>query len=683
MDTTAPKVPYKPLDVHQDEIRLLILNPSTESGQVVSCRILTKALAPVTTQSENDDDGISRYEALSYEWGNPENNQPGNPPEKPEKSTLHSIIVDGRAVGIRWNLHCALCQLRLSGKPRVLWVDALCINQEDGRERNHQVTLMKTIYAHADRTIMWLGANQWNRLNPLLRMKDFNSFSLEAKETGQAGFGFADMEFKYLSVWYGLLGASYWTRLWIIQEVVLSKNLILQLGDVAATWEDFHRFCTGIDGLLAGDHGRPGWLVESSTRVPFLLCRQRIAKMESSQEVPLFELVLMFGKSLCMDIRDRIFGLHSLAPQCCSDSTPVEYAIPVHQKCEELAHHYLLEHYGAGQEASEDIDCSVLPRICQSIQAALSVNPRDYLRSVNLGERLTPIKVTGCIVGIVSLVASFQHVDALTPLEYSYTYYSRSVIKPLFQDRILSALTPEVFQQLRQIRDEKKWSYNIPRFGVPPLAVSQLPKLLEMPEGIQLPGIIQCEQGEIESWIKTWQDEVSKLKAKQEKEEELGDTLDEDPYAGSKRISGLKLRRADHYGTYLDTLDSQYHFSFFASEPPSLIEFIAGLISHLPRDCKAFFCTNGMVGHTYGDVREGDLICRLKGCRAVLVLRRIFGTYYVAAIGWNTFHDVERALSSGSIFENAGNQGEDSSTSYSVDFLFRIHDLMAISADWK
>jgi hypothetical protein len=675
MDNTVSKLPYKPLDAHQDEIRLLILNPSEEADPV-SCRIAHKALAPGLTQSKNNDDGISGYEALSYEWGKPLDNRLGQPLDKPEQFELHSIIVDGQAIGIRWNLHCALRQLRLSDEPRVLWVDALCINQEDGRERNHQVTLMKMIYARADRTIMWLGVNQWSRLNPLLRMKDFNNFSLRAIETGEAGYRLSDMELKYLSVWYGLLGASYWTRLWIIQEVVLSRDVVLQLGDATATWEDFHRFCTGIDGLLAGNRRNAEWLVESSTRVPFLLCRQRIAKMQSPQEVPLFDLVLTFGKSLCMDIRDRIFGLHSLCPQCCSDSTPVEYAVPLYQKCEELTYHYLLEHYGAGEKGPSDIDCSVLPRICQSIQAALGVHCRDYLRSISLAKRLTPVKVTGDIIGIVSLVASSQHVDALTPLEYRYSHYSRSVIKPIFQGRVLHALTPEIFQQLQQIKTAKKWFYNIPWLSLPPLAVHELPKLLKMPEKTQLPRIIPHNEGQAKSWKNTWQYEVSELKAEKKREEKRNTGWTTDADTGIRRYSSLKLQRRRGYD-YDSYLDSTYKFSFFASEPLSFYEFIAGIISHSPRNCNAFFCTNGIIGHSYGDVREGDIICGFKGSRAILALRCIFGAYYVAALGWNTFHDLELASSSPSIVSDSNVR------SRTIDVLFRMPDLMALSADWK
>jgi hypothetical protein len=102
-------------------------------------------------------------------------------------------------------------------------------------------------------------------------MKDFNNFSLRAIETGEAGYRLSDMEHKYYSVWNGLLGASYWTRLWIIQEVVLSRDVVLQLSDMTATWEDFHRFCTGIDGFTGwrSQEKRNGQLT-ASTRVPFL-----------------------------------------------------------------------------------------------------------------------------------------------------------------------------------------------------------------------------------------------------------------------------------------------------------------------------------------------------------------------------------------------------------------------------
>jgi len=82
------------------------------------------------------------YEALSYTWGS-------------SGTDIH-IELDGQDSSIRPNLAYALAALRRS-EPRVLWVDALCINQNNIHERNHQVEQMGEIYRQARRVLAWLG----------------------------------------------------------------------------------------------------------------------------------------------------------------------------------------------------------------------------------------------------------------------------------------------------------------------------------------------------------------------------------------------------------------------------------------------------------------------------------------------------------------------------------------------
>jgi hypothetical protein len=89
----------------------------------------------------------SDYEALSYVWGSRVGSKP--------------FTCDNKVLLITPNCESALRHLRLKDKRRTLWVDAICIDQEDGelsvKERNSQVALMGEIYAKASHTICWLG----------------------------------------------------------------------------------------------------------------------------------------------------------------------------------------------------------------------------------------------------------------------------------------------------------------------------------------------------------------------------------------------------------------------------------------------------------------------------------------------------------------------------------------------
>ncbi|KAM0426003.1 hypothetical protein ACHAPT_008632 [Fusarium lateritium] len=87
------------------------------------------------------------YSALSYVWGNPKATQ--------------SVLVNGRPINVTKNLASALehapQHLENANVAPRLWADALCIDQNDPNEKNHQVPLMKDIYSQAEIVICWMG----------------------------------------------------------------------------------------------------------------------------------------------------------------------------------------------------------------------------------------------------------------------------------------------------------------------------------------------------------------------------------------------------------------------------------------------------------------------------------------------------------------------------------------------
>ncbi|KAK4169730.1 hypothetical protein QBC43DRAFT_198160 [Cladorrhinum sp. PSN259] len=135
---------YTSLDSSSSQTRLLRLFPQTLSDELwhqctdIECSFETVAL-----------ESAPPYEALSYAWGN-------------EDPTVE-ILIDGRRFLIRPNLAYALAALRTT-EPRLLWVDALCINQDNVHERNHQVRLMGDIYRRATTVLVWLGrpSQKWS-----------------------------------------------------------------------------------------------------------------------------------------------------------------------------------------------------------------------------------------------------------------------------------------------------------------------------------------------------------------------------------------------------------------------------------------------------------------------------------------------------------------------------------------
>lgn len=116
-------------------MRLLRLLPHLDEHSGIKCHLFTCTLL--------DSGSTHPYEALSYVWG-PENNQ-------------QSISIDNCELPVRANLHAALSHLRDRFMERIIWIDAMCINQEDNDEKGQQVQSMAKIYAKASRVIVWLG----------------------------------------------------------------------------------------------------------------------------------------------------------------------------------------------------------------------------------------------------------------------------------------------------------------------------------------------------------------------------------------------------------------------------------------------------------------------------------------------------------------------------------------------
>ncbi|KAE9374113.1 HET-domain-containing protein, partial [Stipitochalara longipes BDJ] len=114
-----------------NEIRLIKIHSGGEPS-AVQC-------STFSVQKEN----LPDYEALSYVWGS--------------QADPKIILLDGVTWHVTPSLYYALLHLRFSDRFRVIWIDALAINQTDIQERNEQVKEMAAIYASAKSTLIWLG----------------------------------------------------------------------------------------------------------------------------------------------------------------------------------------------------------------------------------------------------------------------------------------------------------------------------------------------------------------------------------------------------------------------------------------------------------------------------------------------------------------------------------------------
>ena len=235
---------HKPLSLNpqDDEIRLLILR-SGNSGDRIQCRFLVLPLSRTGAEYNHE------YEALSYYWGTEladreikiENLDPERNLSHLKKLSPKLIrVIRPQSFYIRPNLHEALIQLRDKRRDIVLWVDALCINQEDEREKTMQVQKMARIYSRASQVLVWLGPSITTHksikrkceeaLDFIDEILDLNSFDAKVKDEKSPPKWAALVE---------LMRCDWFSRRWVVQELALASDATLLYNGKEINWKDF------------------------------------------------------------------------------------------------------------------------------------------------------------------------------------------------------------------------------------------------------------------------------------------------------------------------------------------------------------------------------------------------------------------------------------------------------------
>jgi hypothetical protein len=304
---------YQPLDRNARSIRLLEIGLADDESDPVSCRLISVSL-----------DERPSYYALSYVWGDPQVTTP--------------VILDRSKVLVTTNLELALRHLRQQRRlyPRRLWADALCINQNDIGERSHQVGLMKDIYSKAIAVFAWLGPDEDGRLGEAFRIARLidSNVPLEARDFNNINWienhpdlcRCDDNERIPNRLWRMVsdLGSHpYWTRAWILQEIVLARMVWVLAGHQIIEYGELHALRLFFDaiwygsvpppsvmqptlwyqlGLITADIGRlamPHWL--------------RSAEVQRRRgDGALIELMMDFIGHRATDARDKVFAVQGL-----------------------------------------------------------------------------------------------------------------------------------------------------------------------------------------------------------------------------------------------------------------------------------------------------------------------------------------------------------------------------------
>ncbi|KAK0719203.1 heterokaryon incompatibility protein-domain-containing protein [Lasiosphaeris hirsuta] len=244
------------------------------------------------------------YDAISYTWAD----------DSGDRSKNKAILLGSGIFMVTTSCHLALQRVRLQGC-RTVWIDAVCINQDDTDERCHQVQLMARIYASARSVLVYIGEG-----------------STESSETVNLlalGLSLAGKEAAVTA----LLASPYFWRVWVLQEIALARKATLICGDASIPWPNFakqirelpHFGKMAFDALLTrppphhtyggfGDQGARWATLRDEARqisgVPLALSFEA-PKFRSIEELPR----LLDLSSFCeaTDPRDKVYALLGLA----------------------------------------------------------------------------------------------------------------------------------------------------------------------------------------------------------------------------------------------------------------------------------------------------------------------------------------------------------------------------------
>ena len=211
-DQHADQFRYTPLGPR--EFRLLRLDPG-EEHDTINCSLVVDNV-----------DTPSSYEAVSYYWGDP--------------AAAHSIQIshensagiftNSQTFSIGANLFAALTRIRMVDRPLILWVDALCIDQRSNSERSQQIPLMAEIYKKAHNVIAWLGegtaSSDW-ALSNLQTAFQPGFFGRQPNDSNRLTHPLAR---SFSSALSDIASRDYWKRIWVLQEMCLSRSMTFLVG---------------------------------------------------------------------------------------------------------------------------------------------------------------------------------------------------------------------------------------------------------------------------------------------------------------------------------------------------------------------------------------------------------------------------------------------------------------------
>ncbi|OHE96825.1 hypothetical protein CORC01_07792 [Colletotrichum orchidophilum] len=294
---------YTPFDLDRAHFRLLTLHKGRRQDEI-SCSVFQACLPDRQSQEKEeviqDVETFLPYEALSYCWG--------------DTGIRNMITVDGKALFITDNLLGALKNLRRTEVDRILWVDAISIDQSNVKERGHQVGWMGEVYRHADEVLCWLGHVEHAVSHVLALLENFRTTvppgawknwpaTDDRWHRVWGGVRMNQSRHDYSSQLKCLMAKKWFSRVWIIQEIANARKASIGCSEGWISAKPFAMAPTLLDV-------RPSNQCQAVIDIMLGPIQKPPGR---AQKMNICSLLWRFRESQATDPRDRLYALLGLA----------------------------------------------------------------------------------------------------------------------------------------------------------------------------------------------------------------------------------------------------------------------------------------------------------------------------------------------------------------------------------
>lgn len=266
-----------------DVFRLAVILPGTGSAPIECQLIWESASRP-----------LRDYICLSYCW----------------ETTVQdaAILCDGYRFSVTRNLYRALQSLRKPTANLLIWIDQICINQEDYQERSHQVSIMKDIFSHAKEVNVWLGEEDDRSKKLCEYAKKMGRGEDSPKNTWKSTLSRIMTQRQLEDAIQSLLQRPWFQRVWVIPEVALARFSVVICGSSRISWDNLVRLIRDTQLPRAKGFDKQTRLLGNPRQRIAILTQMIASQRKGLLHTDITQLLILAKSSQATDSHDKVYA---------------------------------------------------------------------------------------------------------------------------------------------------------------------------------------------------------------------------------------------------------------------------------------------------------------------------------------------------------------------------------------